>query len=101
MKDNNEFNGCYDKETNSINFSNMRATDMKRNKRVYFPEPSDEELEIKCQNLKIKIMATYHEWKDFYGNTEKYNLKPNENDGLDKLLVEIDNKKLVVFESAK
>ena len=35
-----------------IDLTYMEATDMKRNKRVYIPEPSDMELEIKCQNLK-------------------------------------------------
>ena len=48
-----------DKENGKLNFNNKTATSMGSNKRVYIIEPTDEDLETKRENLKIKIMEKY------------------------------------------
>ena len=50
----NKDNGCYNNDENVIDFTDMRATDMKNNKRVYIPEPRDIAFGTKCENLKTK-----------------------------------------------
>ena len=42
----------------TVNFNNMKVTDMKCNKRVYLIEPTDIAFETKCENLCIEIMNT-------------------------------------------
>ena len=40
----------------NLNFNNMRATDTKFNKRVYFASPDDVEFETKSSNLTIELL---------------------------------------------
>ena len=64
---------------NTINFTNLRATDLKNNKRIIIPNPDDDdEEEIRRNNIKKELEKVYvkymNEHCDKFGNVNENNL---------------------------
>ena len=65
-------------ETKTLDFRNLKATDMKMNKRIIMPELDDDEEEIRRSNVKNnlkKVFMNYREKNcDKFGNIMENNL---------------------------
>ena len=86
---------------NKISLRNIRATEMKCNKRVHLVESSNLELETKCKNLKIELSKGFQSYNDKYRNEMYSNLTKTEKDGLKKVKASNKAKKTVVFQTDK
>lgn len=96
-----EQNGYFNENKNELDFTKMRTTDMKRNKRVFLPEPSNIELQTKRQNLKYALMDTVRNFNSDFGDSDQYNLNDSEKIGLQKLQKCIRNNELIVNSTDK
>ena len=92
---------CYDPINEVLDFQQMKATDMKCNKRVYMVDPSDIEMETKCENLKIEMMKSFKVWSNTNKETANCNLNDNDKRGMTKVMDSVKEKKAVVFPTNK
>ena len=90
-----------EQSANIINFKNIRATDMKSNKRVQLVESNNLELETKFKNLKIEFSKGYKYYNYEYKNQLYSNLTENERDGLKKVNNSVKSKESVVNQTDK
>ena len=64
-----EDNRVFDVNTNTIDLSNKKATDMRSNQRVKLVDPDkDDEKEIKRDHIKLKVIETYKEYRNEHFN---------------------------------
>ena len=91
----------YDMDMKVINFNNMKATEMKCNKRVNIIEPDDITFETKCEYLFSKVMETYEEYDKNNENVEFSNLTENEKQGTKDVISAVRENKFVVFHTDK
>ena len=94
-----------DKENGKLNFNNKTATSMGSNKRVYTIEPTDEDLETKRENLKIKIMEKYNSYIkdkcDRKGNIKENNISDVQESGMKSFSEKARENKVVVTDTDK
>ena len=91
----------YDKVNKTLNFQNIRATDLKSNKRVNIVDNGDLKHETKCENLKIEMLKTVEKYTKENENKEYSNLSNDEQKGLKSLTDKVQEDKLVVIETDK
>ena len=91
----------YDFESNTFDFSNMRATDLPFNKRVHLPEPLDEKSEIAMQNLKVKLNQITEKYVRDEKVSKWSNLEKNEKEGLVSMKKKVQSQESVVFQTDK
>ena len=92
-----------DMHQKEINFKNMKATELKSNKRVNMVGNGDIHFETKSENLKVELMKTTRKYmnenKD--KNLQFYNLALDEKEGLKECKSNVDEGKAVIFETDK
>jgi hypothetical protein len=95
-----------DETKNVIDFRNLRATDLKNNKRVVIPNPDDDdEEEIRRNNVKKELEKVYvnymSEHCDKFGNMNENNLSDKQVNAIKSLKEKMKNDNLVCFETDK
>ena len=94
-----------DNQKHTINFNNKRAASMKCNQRVFPLEPSDVEIEIKRDFLKVKLMDNYKKYikENCHRNgaIKKDNLNPDQRNGMRSLKERVENNEIVVTNTDK
>ena len=95
-----------DEKANVIDFRNLRATDLKNNKRIVIPKPdADDEEEIRRNNVKKelgKVFINYmNENCDKYGNVIENNLSEKQVKAIKSLKEKMKDDNLVCFETDK
>ena len=93
-------------KTNVIDFRNLKATDLKNNKRIVYPKPdADDEEEIRRNNVKReleKVFVNYmNENCDKFGNVTENNLPENQVKAIKTLKEKMKDDDLVCFETDK
>ena len=93
-------------KTNVIDFRNLRATDLKNNKRIVYPKPdADDEEEIRRNNVKReleKVFVNYmNENCDKFGNVTENNLSEKQVKAIKTLKEKMKDEDLVCFETDK
>ena len=88
-------------QQNSVTLKNIRATDMKYNKRVFFVDSYDLNFETKCSNLKIELLKVLQMYKSQNPNIKFSNLTNNELEGLKDAIKLIEAHEAVVFQTDK
>ena len=95
----------YDSKTNTMNFNNMKATDMKVNKRVKMMMPVESEIETKRSNLKVEILKVSKDFIDekcdSKGNLKKSNFSTDEIKATESLSKKADNLEAVITTTDK
>ena len=94
----------YDNETNSLDFSKRRTTDLKNNARVIFPKSKDFQEEAKYELLRIEAMGVFRNYvseKCGKGGKQMSNLSKSEEGGLKKLKKRTKDGDIVVLPTDK
>ena len=100
-KEKREREWAYDSERNTMNFRNLRPTEMRYNKRVFLPSKMAEEEEIKVMNLKNEMMKKIQNYCEQEKDVMKMsNLKQSEIKGLKSIKTKMKNN-LVVSQTDK
>ena len=93
---------CLDsRECKTIDFTDVRATDLNCNKRVEFVKKLDTDIEVKLENLKMEMTKSFQGWKRKVGKTMNRNLEQDEKRGVNKIIKNINEEKLVVVQTDK
>ena len=100
-KNKDDINDANEDNPMKLNFKNIRATDMKGNKRVELIKSIESEIEIKLENLKIEFKKTFNEYKMENKDIALSNLTETEKSGSKKIKVKSKNKDLIVVETDK
>ena len=89
----------------TLNYANLRATDIPTVQRLYPPEPASMWKEKAMENVKEKLMDTVKDYKaehcDSKGNFKRHNLSRQDAEALKELKKDIREKKIVVFSTDK
>ena len=96
----------YDNEAKIVDFSNLRATDLKNNKRVILPNiDNDDEEEIRRNNVKKELEGVFVNFMkencDKYGNMKENNLGDKQVVAIKSLKEIMKKEELVCFETDK
>ena len=89
----------YDNVNKTINLQNIRATELKLNKRVNLVENCDMHFETKCENLKVEIMKTVKTYKKENRNIKYSNLLPDEREGLESIIQRTEENELKIIDT--
>ena len=91
--------------TNTVDYANMKATDIPTVQRLYPPKPGTIRQEKILENIKMKMLNTVMDYKDKYcddkGNIKNSNLSNEENDGLKEIKECIKKKEIIVSTTDK
>ena len=102
---NEETKEVFNEETKTIDFRNMKATDMKMNKRIIMPELDDDEEEIRRSNVKHNLKQIFMNYRekncDKYGNILENNLDVKQLKSIKELKTKINNEGLVCYKTDK
>ena len=94
-----------DKETKTIDFRNLKATDLKNNKRVIIPDVDDEDEEIRRNHVKRELKGVFVNYMkdhcDKYGNVLENNLSKTKLKAIKELNQKMDEEKMICFETDK
>ena len=103
---NTEENGkVYDHKTKALNLGNLKATDLKNNKRVIYPVNEDDEKEIKRNNVACELKRVFKDFKnkhcDRFGNLKENNLDEEQRNTIKNLKKKMKEEELVCFKTDK
>ena len=103
---NTEENGkVYDHKTKALNLGNLKATDLKNNKRVIYPVNEDDEKEIKRNNVACELKRVFKDFKnkhcDRHGNLKGNNLNEEQRNTIKNLKKKMKEEELVCFKTDK
>ena len=100
-----EVRKVFDADTNIIDLSNKKVTEMRSNQRVKLIDPDiDDEKEIKRDNLKLEIVNTYGEYIDEHCNKKgeiKSAMSEEKREGLDNVKSKIEANELKIIPTDK
>ena len=91
----------YDDVNKTINLQNIRATELKSNKRVNIVECCDLHFETKCENLKVEMMKTVNTYKKENKSIKYSNLPEDEREGLESIMDRVDKNEIKIIETDK
>ena len=90
---NNTSDKVYDMETKVMDIRNLKATDLKGNKRVILPDLNDDENEIRSNHVRNELKEVFLKYRskncDKHGNVLKNNLNKNQIDAIRNLKAKI------------
>ena len=88
-----------------LKFKNLKATDLKNNKRVILPKIDDDEMEIKRNHVRNELKSIFINFKkencDKYGNLIENNLDDVQVQTIKELKKKIDDENLVYYKTDK
>ena len=94
-----------DDDTNLLDLQNMKATDLKNNKRVIIQRTDDDEADIKRSYLKDALKDVFLNYRkehcDQFGNIIENNLDVKQQETIRKLKTKIQNEELVCYTTDK
>ena len=95
----------YDANKKCVDLKNLRATDLKNNKRVVIPPLDDDQNEIRRNNVKTELLKVVENYRmencDKFGNILENNLKDQEVKTIKNLKKRMKDEKLVCYETDK
>ena len=100
-KSNEPPNKVFDHNEKTINFRNIRATELNSNKRVNIVGNANLEFETKSENLKMELMKTVRKYINENENVQYSNIPVEEREGLKDCKANVDEGKAVIFETDK
>ena len=93
----------FDASKKAINFRNLKATDLKNNKRIYILETGDDTEEIRMNNVKSELKGVYIKYMkehcDDKGNMLENNLSVEQVKAIKELKTKMKNENLVCVET--
>ena len=95
----------YDHKTKTLNLANLKATDLKNNKRVFIQMNYDDEKEIKRNNVASELKRIFTDYKnkhcDKFGNLIENNLDKEQRKTVKDLKKKMKDEELVCFKTDK
>ena len=95
----------YEHKTKTLDLRNLKATDLKNNKRVIVTMNNDDEKEIKRNNVMLEMKKVFSAYKakhcDKFGNLIEGNLDKNQRKTIKDLKTKINDEELVCFKTDK
>ena len=95
----------YDHKTKTLDLRNLKATDLKNNKRVILPINHDDEKEIKRNNVVGELKRIFKEFTnkhcDRFGNLKENNLSEEKRNTIKDLKKKIKEEELVCYKTDK
>ena len=95
----------YDRNAKVMDIRNLKATDLKNNKRVILPELNEDENEIRNNHVRNELKDVFLKYKskncDKYGNVLKNNMSKSQMDAIRNLKTKISEENLVCYKTDK
>lgn len=102
---NEELGKVYNSINKELNFKNLKATDIKGNRRIIMPEPDDDPDEIRRNNVKNELKNVFLQYRkescDKFGNQLDNNLDNEELKTIKNLRNKMDKDNLICYETDK